>query len=306
MLPQITDQKPAWLDGVKAGTYTPNPQDLVVLLDSLNAAEIGELINVEPTEEVLLTKVVKVTESGGLSALPADVGNFKQSYNNPLVYALVAMRMLKTDITSHRTLRAPPVAIQLAVMKTALTTGCFLFPNVNWGNDDYIAYILGILACGRQGMPIKYLRKIAGKRWDQIWEKVGKLTSDRPRPLEKWKVVDQALKANPPKWDAFIKEQDAWAVIMATNREEIPTLKKRGLEEKKYREALASMKTMIEKGGMDETTAWCLRRLIPCCESKEDCVWLLDIVELTAGTKYKDTISDRARKQMFKIDQLRL
>ena len=61
-------------------TYVPTPEDLTVLLESVNAAHIGELMEVAPDGDVLLTKVVKPSSPEADSAVPIDIGSIKQSY----------------------------------------------------------------------------------------------------------------------------------------------------------------------------------------------------------------------------------
>jgi len=282
MLPYIMDEPPAWLAHASMGTYAPTPEDLTILLESVNAAHIGELMEVAPDGDVLLTKVVKPGSPEVDSAVPIDIGSVKQSYENPMVYAIVGTRMSVTDLRAGRPVRSLPVSIQYEVLRTALAENVFAYSKVKLDCEILVAYILGALNTQGIHMPVKYLKRVSGDLWDPAWKRVRECVAKKRTQLAHWEEVSSEMVPSGKQREETTRTLDRqgdWSTQYQRGRDsQLVELKRFGLRGPDYRDGLQSVSALLDDRAVSlGAKTWLLRQLLPCCESKTDVLRMIDV-----------------------------
>lgn len=77
ILPEITRDKPEWIDALQRVQVSPKAEDISVLVSALKSAKVGDLSKVSKGSEALPVKIVGRDDP---TALSVAMGNFKKEY----------------------------------------------------------------------------------------------------------------------------------------------------------------------------------------------------------------------------------
>jgi hypothetical protein len=306
MLPHVIEKPPAWLEKASIGTYVPTVDDLTVLLDNLNSAHIGEILDAGAGEDVTLARVVKRDSPEAASAIPVDVASIKESYDHPMVYALVGVRMIVTDIRARRLVRPLPISVQYEVLRAALEDGVLLYPRLKVTEELVIAFILGAFNTHGVEMPVKFLRHVSKTVWEGAWKKVGEAVARKKNQHARWEQINIQLVSSPnktPDTTAVLDCQGEWATIAITSKQpQAVELRRAGMAGKDHKHCLDSLILVLDNPKVTMgAKVWALKKLIPCCDSKEDVLRLLRVFQWAARVE-QQAIFLLAKKRIAAID----